>query len=72
MIAQENQASSEFAQASRKSLGLSATLDVDKISDSRNRTDSNPSTGKLMLAGSLFGLIVWLHTDQLDQPSGES
>ncbi len=60
MIAQENQASAEFAQVSRKSLGLSATLDVDKISDSRTEQIPTRPTGKLMLAGSLFGLIVWL------------
>lgn len=52
-------AAAQFAEASQESLGLSATLDVDKISETRlERTVVRP-TGKLMLAGSLLGLVVW-------------
>jgi len=56
----ENETGSLFAQASQKSLGLSATLDVDKISGSRTQQMVTRPTGMLMLAGSLLGLIVWL------------
>jgi hypothetical protein len=57
---QEQETGSLFAQASQKSLGLSATLDVDKISGSRTQQMVTRPTGMLMLAGSLLGLIVWL------------
>ena len=60
MLSQEDQTASQFAEASRKSFGLSATLDVDKISESRTEQIRTRPTGTLMLAGSLLGLITWL------------
>lgn len=57
---QERLTASQFSQASTKSLGLSATLDVDKIADSRTQLLVTRPTGILMLAGGLLGLIAWL------------
>lgn len=55
----QEQATAQFAQASQESLGLSATLDVDKISETRLQQSVIRPTGKLMLAGSLLGLVAW-------------
>jgi hypothetical protein len=57
---QERLTAGEFSQASTKSLGLSATLDVDKIADSRIQLMVTRPTGILMLAGGLLGLIACL------------
>ncbi|MCC7129604.1 MAG: hypothetical protein B6D39_03190 [Anaerolineae bacterium UTCFX2] len=56
---QQQEAAAQFAQASQESLGLSATLDVDKISETRLQQSVVRPTGTLMLAGSLLGLVVW-------------
>ncbi len=58
--AQEQEASALFAEASQKSLGLSATLDVDRLSGTPIRPSVTRPTGLLMLFGSLAGLVVWL------------
>lgn len=56
----EAQVTDQFAQASQASLGLSASLDVDKISDSRIEQIIVRPTGTLLWIGSLLGLIAWL------------
>jgi hypothetical protein len=51
---------SQFAEASQKSRGLSATLDVEKISSARIEKTIVRPTGTLVLVGSLIGLVAWL------------
>lgn len=55
----QQEAAAQFAQATQESLGLSATLDVDKISETRLQQFVVRPTGKLMLAGSLLGMVIW-------------
>lgn len=50
----------QFSEASQKSLGLSATLDVDKISETRIQSTVVRPIGPLMLVGSMLGSIVWI------------
>jgi hypothetical protein len=50
----------QFAEASQKSRGLSATLDVETISGARVERSVVRPTGILALVGSLFGLVAWL------------
>jgi hypothetical protein len=50
----------QFARAAQKSLGLSATLDVDKVSELRAQEMITRPTGLLMLIGSLIGMFTWL------------
>ena len=56
----EREAAAQFSKASKGSLGLSASLDVDKISDTRTLQMETRPTGLLMLSGSLLGLFTWL------------
>ncbi len=56
----EYTAASQFSQASKLSLGLSASLDVDKISNSRTLQTVTRPTGLLMLCGSFLALLSWL------------
>jgi hypothetical protein len=49
----------QYAQAARDSLGLSAELLVQKISDRRLDAEQVRPTGQAMLVGAALGLIVW-------------
>jgi hypothetical protein len=57
---QASEVKRQFAEASRKSRGLSATLDVEKISGARTEQTIVRPTGTLVLVGSLIGLVAWL------------
>ena len=58
--AQATEIKRQFAEASQKSRGLSATLDVEKISGARVEQSIVRPTGMLVLVGSLLGLVAWL------------
>jgi len=58
--AQQSEVKSQFKAASQISRGLSATLDVEKISGARTEQSVVRPTGMLVLVGSLIGLVVWL------------
>jgi hypothetical protein len=60
LSAQASEVKRQFAEASQKSRGLSATLDVEKISGARTEQTIVRPTGMLVLVGSLFGLVAWL------------
>jgi hypothetical protein len=57
---QASEVKRQFAEASQKSRGLSATLDVETISGARVERSVVRPTGILALVGSLFGLVAWL------------
>jgi hypothetical protein len=57
---QTNDVKRQFAETSQKSRGLSATLDVEKISGARIEHSIVRPTGMLVLVGSIIGLIAWL------------
>jgi prefoldin subunit 5 len=57
---QEKEITDLFSSASKSSLGLSASLDVDIISDAPSQQMVTRPTGMLMLAGSLLGLVACL------------
>lgn len=48
-----------YADASQKSLGLSADLIVDKITDSQPQISIVRPTGSIILVGALLGFIAW-------------
>jgi hypothetical protein len=50
----------QFSRASEGSLGLSASLDVDKISDTRTLLNVTRPIGLLMLCGGFLGFFTWL------------
>jgi len=50
----------QLFEASQKSHGLSATLNVDKVSELRAEEMITRPTGTMMLVGSLVGLFSWL------------
>ena len=62
----------EYGAASKKSMGLSANLEVDKVSESRPHQTIVRPTSTLMLIGSIFGLmvlvIIWLLQLTLRRP----
>ena len=58
--AQASEVKRQFAEASQKSRGLSATLDVEKISGARTEHTIVRPTGILLLVGSIIGLVAWL------------
>jgi hypothetical protein len=60
LSAQASEVKRQFAEASQKSRGLSATLDVEKISGARIEHSIVRPTGTLVLVGSLIGLVAWL------------
>lgn len=60
LSAQATEVKRQFAEASQKSRGLSATLDVEKISGARAEQTIVRPTGMLVFVGSLFGLVAWL------------
>jgi hypothetical protein len=60
LSAQTSEVKRQFAEASQKSRGLSATLDVEKISGARTEQTVVRPTGMLVLVGSLIGLVAWL------------
>jgi hypothetical protein len=60
LSAQASEVKRQFAEASQKSRGLSATLDVEKISGARIEHSIVRPTGTLVLVGSLLGLVAWL------------
>jgi len=57
---QASEVKRQFAEASQKSRGLSASLDVEKISGARTEQTIVRPTGTLVLVGSLMGLVAWL------------
>ena len=57
---QAEQVSQEYAQASRQSLGISANLQVEEITDRPPEIRRLRPSGLLMLIGSCFGLAIWL------------
>lgn len=57
---EESEASAQFTVASKESLGLSASLDVDVISSTRTLINVTRPVGLLMLCGSLLGLFTCL------------
>ncbi len=60
LSAQASEVKRQFSEASQKSRGLSATLDVEKISGARTERTIVRPTGMLVLVGSIIGLIAWL------------
>ncbi len=60
IAAQVTEVKRQFAEASQKSRGLSATLDVEKISGARVEQSIVRPTGMLVLVGSILGLVAWL------------
>jgi hypothetical protein len=58
--AQASEVKRQFSAASQKSRGLSATLDVEKISGARTEHSIIRPTGILVLVGSIIGLVAWL------------
>jgi hypothetical protein len=60
LSAQASEVKRLFSEASQKSRGLSATLDVEKISGARTERTIVRPTGMMVLVGSIIGLIAWL------------
>jgi hypothetical protein len=60
ITSQVSEVKRQFAEASQKSRGLSATLDVEKISGARVEQSIVRPTGMLVLVGSILGLVAWL------------
>ena len=58
--AQTTEIKRQFAETSQKSRGLSATLDVEKISGARVEQSIVRPTDMLVLIGTLLGLVAWL------------
>jgi hypothetical protein len=61
VLEQEKQAlAARYSQAVENSLGLSAELKVDQISDTQPQLSQVRPTGTLILIGAILGLIAWL------------
>jgi hypothetical protein len=56
---EKNRIAAQYAEASKKSLGLSTNLEVDKISDDPPQQTVVRPTSLLILIGGSLGLIVW-------------
>lgn len=60
ITAQQTALGEQYANASKTSLGLSANLVVDRLSNDAPEVKQLRSTGTLILVGALFGLIAWI------------
>ena len=57
---QRQSASEQYQTASKKSLGLSPNLEVEKVSDRPPELSANRPTGLLILVGAVIGLMAWI------------